>query len=82
MGAGRHLKGFGQASLSGAHCGYMPPRLKIKQDFLSLFIFVFLCHGDFPSINGLKLRKTSVSQQGYNAMLSNPLTKKVLNLVI
>ena len=26
--AGRHLKGFGLASLSGALRGYMPPRLK------------------------------------------------------
>ena len=28
--AGRHLKGFGQAPLSGARRGYMPPRLKTK----------------------------------------------------
>ena len=31
IGAGRHLKGVGQASLSGARRGYMPPRLKTKQ---------------------------------------------------
>ena len=30
IGAGRHLKGFGLASLSGAHHGYMPPWLKTK----------------------------------------------------
>ena len=69
---------FGQASLSGARRGYMPHRLKIKQDFLSLFIFVLLCHGDFPSTNGLKLRKTSVSQQGYNVV--QPLDQKSFEL--
>ena len=31
IGAGRHLKGFGLASLSGARHAYMPPRLKTKQ---------------------------------------------------
>ena len=31
IGAGRHLQVFGQASLSGACRGYMPPRLKTKQ---------------------------------------------------
>ena len=30
IGAGRYLKGFGQASLSGARPGYMPPQLKTK----------------------------------------------------
>ena len=32
IGGGRHLKGFDQASLSGARRGYMPPRLKTKQN--------------------------------------------------
>ena len=31
IGAGRHLKGFGQASLSGARSSYMPPRLKTNK---------------------------------------------------
>ena len=31
IGAGRHLKGFGQASLSGAHRGYKPPQLKTNE---------------------------------------------------
>ena len=30
IGAGQHLKGFGQASLSGARRVYMPPQLKTK----------------------------------------------------
>ena len=30
IGAGRHLQGFGQASLSGARRGYMPPQLGTK----------------------------------------------------
>jgi hypothetical protein len=30
IGAGQHLKGFGQASLTGACRVYMPPRLKTK----------------------------------------------------
>ena len=34
IGAGRHLKGFGLASLSGAHRGNMPPWLKTKQETL------------------------------------------------
>ena len=33
IGAGQHLKGFGQASLSGACRVYMPPQLKTKPIF-------------------------------------------------
>ena len=32
IGAGRHLKGFGLASLSGARRGYMPPWLKTNYE--------------------------------------------------
>jgi hypothetical protein len=37
IGAGRHLKGFGLASLSGARRGFMPPRLKTKQELVKKY---------------------------------------------
>ena len=43
---------------------------QFKSENKIAIIFAFLCHGDFPSRNRLRLRKTSGSQLGCNVVQS------------
>ena len=59
------MKGFGQASLSGARRGYIPPRLKTnKKPYTEIYFFSF--EGEIGEIPGSEKSWSPGSDQGDN----------------
>jgi hypothetical protein len=49
--------GFGQTSLSGVRCGFMPPQLKTKQTFFGPKYFITVIFMVYPSIEKVAVMK-------------------------